>query len=478
MNGNKPPCDFGSAFTSRIAAFARTAYYPLPSRGCATAVVFVVDELLVGQAAAADARVTRLLGSLGAFDTGTTVFGGLTPRPREDVHVWRLKNAGGMQAAPDVAEAVWAARAMLTAHGIEPRQVAPNHVLVPAPNWHSCPWGPPGESSTLLALPAPQAPAVDVVVIDSGYTGHGPIVPRVQQPVDHCEWFSGTPTGSAGTFGPPYKWVAQLSEQNDADKDGKLDALVAHSDFVAGVVARACPRARITVANHNGAFVWHDDADTPIPTEASVARSLWKHRVAEVIHVGFAFPALPDAQLVPNSVDISGPPSWTFQLVLEGIDRQTMIVCPAGNQSCPVPQYPAAFHLDPQHENVVGVGSISPQRTRSSFSNFGSWVACCTEGENVRSTFGAGWNGPTEEAEPPGSATPGAQPSKHLATGWARWSGTSFAAPKVTAAIANGVGPGTRARSAWLALRAQHQSHLLDGADLHMGSVISALPPV
>jgi subtilisin family serine protease len=472
MNGNKPPTEYDSAFTRRLASFPRTAYYPLPSAQCRTAVVFVIDELLVGHRAAIEPHVTKQLTTLGAVDTGVTVFAGLRPPPSEDVQIWRLKQTPGTGTQPDVAEAVWQTRPLLTSLGIDRKQVAPNHVLIPSPNWHSCPWGPPEQPGGAAVLPPRSLPAgVDVVVIDSGYIDSGPIAARIERPVDYGQWFTGTPNAAAGGFGPPYKWKAQAAEHPNADGNNMLDALAGHADFVAGVIARACPNAQITVADQNGALVWHDDADTPVSTEASVARALWQHRTASLLHVGFAFATLPDAQLAPDTVDMSGPPSWTLELVLGGIARQTVVVCPAGNQGCPVRQYPAAFHL--HHENVVGVGSLAPSNTRSTFSNYGPWVACCAEGENVLSTFlSLPTPVPTEEADPPG-AVPGSHPAKQF-SGWARWSGTSFAAPKVTAAIANGVGTTTPPLSAWLTLKAQHPVE----ASLEMGHVMNGLPPV
>ena len=56
----------------------------------------------------------------------------------------------------------------------------------------------------------------------------------------------------------------------------------------------------------------------------------------------------------------------------------------------------------------------------------GDWCDCCTRGEYVYSTF-VRWDGPVE-GEP-------LTDIEHF-QGWARWDGTSFAAPKVSAAIA------------------------------------------
>ena len=66
---------------------------------------------------------------------------------------------------------------------------------------------------------------------------------------------------------------------------------------------------------------------------------------------------------------------------------------------------------------------------RAWFSNWGEWCDCCTRGEHVYSTF-VDWDGPVE-GEPITDV-------EHF-RGWARWDGTSFAAPKVSAEIARQV---------------------------------------
>jgi len=73
------------------------------------------------------------------------------------------------------------------------------------------------------------------------------------------------------------------------------------------------------------------------------------------------------------------------------------------------------------------VGSLDDDGVRSSFSNHGPWVACCTRGESVVSTFVTAQNALPEEA----TGT-----SRIDFDGWASWSGTSFAAPKVAGALA------------------------------------------
>ena len=484
VNGNKPKVRYLNAFTRRVAQFSRVAYYPVGGGKGNTAVAMVIDEILVSP------RAAKVLSSLfkkrKVVNTNKTVFDKLEFRRSEDPQIWRLKGTLGKQRHPDVAMLVWEARRLLQKAKIPPEQVAPNHVLIPS-NYHTCPGGPPEEAGDQGALPDGDR-IVDVVVIDSGYVADGPAMDRIEIPLEDSWWFTGTPVpgSSPPKSTSPYSWIKEPPEPlyvtvyEPIDGKDHLATLVGHANFVAGVIAQACPEAKITVVNHNGGFIESVDPDTPIPTEASVARSLWENRSAAVINVGFAFATLPSQQ---SGV---GPPvpSWSFELALRGMNRtKTVVVAPAGNQSSPVPQYPAAFRLGGKHPNVFGVGSIAPHPKgapsasleRSSFSNYGSWVACCTEGEDVLSSFIMQWpDGPTEDAEPAGNPAGyavGSYPDKTFNSGWAQWSGTSFAAPKVAGAFAKRIAQGKTPSEAWVALA----SGSLTG--LGMGRILPELSP-
>src|SRR5205814_10019721 len=92
----------------------------------------------------------------------------------EDVEIWSLTDVSGSHEDADVAEFVWSYRNdILGPRGIPPEQVAPNHILVPAPNYHECPWGPPGPADA-LQLPTMRALSVNVGVLDSGWEAAGP----------------------------------------------------------------------------------------------------------------------------------------------------------------------------------------------------------------------------------------------------------------------------------------------------------------
>jgi thermitase len=488
--GNKPDRElFQPGFTERLTRHPRIAYYIYPDYLCgtrsdsSTLVSFVVDQLLVVRQLVEDAEFSSALSQV-AEQTGVRVFDsekhGVTPV--NNVEIWKLKDAEAQGDKPhaDVAHTVWRLRRQLPEE--MKAMVAPNHVLVPPGRMHECPWGPP-EGHGAITLPPRVSPLVEVVVIDSGFIMAGP-VGRVVTNLTFAEALHAVP-GAAPVFDwqPGTEAPAGVVNPLDQNGDSRLDALAGHANFVAGVVAQGSEHAELTVESFNCSVI---DGDTSIPgfvTEAEVARSWWEHRNAPVVNVGFAFATLPDQLLQVDSDPsvVNGPPSWALQMVMKAIadDPEHLVVAPAGNQNCTVPQYPAAFSLD--YENVVGVGSVDASGARSEFSNHGPWVSCCAKGENVVSSFVDHWNGETEEGEPDaGGAVTGAalpHPVKHF-FGWASWSGTSFAAPKVSAAVADSVASSIAAGAeitpldAWGQLKAGGTFE----ADLDMGVRLDDLP--
>jgi hypothetical protein len=457
---NKPEALYDrNWFTARVLEHERVGYYAYPpDADCAALVAFVSDEILVAEEVldhgpAAD-RLNERCEALG------TVFDDESKPGKQNVQIWRLPGAGGGREA-DVAEFVWSFREEIISKAghLEPSQVAPNHVVIPAPNYHACPWGPPEPPRDDGTPPEIREGAARVAVIDSGWEDDGP-APGVVANVVPAPRFGLLPTGALGWLPP--------AVSPRVDPAGRLLALEGHANFVAGVVAQACCEAEITVESLNAAFV-EANSDPGLPTEAAVARAFWNQHRNDFIHIGFAFATLPDPSR--GNPLLGGPPPWTFQLVLDALREmgkdKPFVVAPAGNQNCIVPQYPAAFW--PTYENVVGVGSMRNPSNRSSFSNHGDWVRCCSEGDDVVSMF-INFDGETEEPEPgPGDL----HPRKYF-TGWAAWSGTSFSSPKVTGALACRKREDGTPEDAWDALVAERG---LGAGLLDMGNRLRHLPP-
>ena len=87
---------------------------------------------------------------------------------------------------------------------------------------------------------------------------------------------------------------------------------------------------------------------------------------------------------------------------------------------------------------MVGVGAVDADG-RSVFSNFGPWVDASAPGVDVVSTFFTEF----DDTDADGVCV-------DRYRGWASWSGTSFAAPKVAGAIAQSMYlPDSTAQEAW-----------------------------
>ncbi len=102
-------------------------------------------------------------------------------------------------------------------------------------------------------------------------------------------------------------------------------------------------------------------------------------------------------------------------------DEKTIIVAAAGNCGDTRPFWPAAF------PGVVSVAGLNPNMTPSLWSSRGFWVTCSTVGQGLRSTYVYGKESPLIDP----AETEFLPPDP-----FAVWSGTSFAAPQITAAIA------------------------------------------
>lgn len=350
--------------------------------------------------------------------------------PAGDVEVWRLNDPHGdcIDEARRVRvlvddELVKASRGQ----SVAVPAVSPHHVSIPSAEASGCPAGPPHPAppplpSETFIKPLGPGKHAKVVVIDSGYIrdpAHAALDARVS--VEAGDWLD--------TFTVPPSWKPNPPDGADTNKDGKLDGIAGHGTFIAGLIASSCPHAEITVVGQRDEEISIGGLNPAeqcklFASEISIAHSLLLHADADVIQCGFAFPTLDDYPPLPFVAAMQ---------VLTGPDaprKGVAVVAPAGNEKSGRRHWPAAL------PDVIGVASTNRRGNRRAwFSNWGQWCDCCTRGEDVYSTF-INWDGPIE-GEP-------LTDIEHFA-GWARWDGTSFAAPKVSAAIARLVAAGDEA---------------------------------
>lgn len=271
------------------------------------------------------------------------------------------------------------------------RSVTPNHLLRGAPDW----WGGPADQPQ-LPVDVPTAPAsgtpasrqVTVAILDTGIASH--------------PWFEGEP------------WYADCGLE-DAERldttpeDNVLDSQAGHGTFIAGIVRRHAPAAHL--------LPMRVLASDGVCDELDLVRAL--HRLRR-------WSARRDQQIDVLNLSLGGytvddQPSPLVADALTALGRHTVIVACAGNAGSERLFWPAAL------KNVIGVGALdSDGSDRAPFSNYGWWVDACAVGERVTSSF-VTFDGPV--------ASTGDYDQDRF-SGYAVWSGTSFATPVVAGTIA------------------------------------------
>jgi hypothetical protein len=361
-------------------------------------------------------KIAKLVGSVDTTGGGEVKDAAAAPQPSE-VQVWRLddQEASPFEASRrlrDIGGHVQVKRTDGSTH--EAPSVSPDHVaLVSHGPGAGCPAGPP------RAAHQPPNPFIDqwdeddchptVAILDSGYIHVDPPHARLDERVTSVKgkWLD--------TSVDPAQWRLNPPDRITTDRHGRLICIVGHGTFIAGLVAHVSPQAEITVVGHR-------DAEEPIDkeydeyrlwaSEVSLANSMWRFRESQILQCGFAFPTLDDEPSLPFASAV--------QDVLE-VNPDIAIVAPAGNERSNRRYWPAAL------PDVIGVAATKHDgRHPAWFSNWGSWLNCCAIGQDVRSTY-IRWTGRVEDEDPTSI--------EHF-EGWARWQGTSFAAPKISGAIA------------------------------------------
>jgi subtilisin family serine protease len=189
-------------------------------------------------------------------------------------------------------------------------------------------------------------------------------------------------------------------ELNVLPADGWLDDEAGHGTFVAGVVLQRAPSTNIDIAKVLDSEGYGD--------EVGIGRAIARFAKDDVLNLslgGYSHRDVPPVGLVE---------------ALRRVGSDSVVVAAAGNNHSDRPMWPAAL------KRVIAVGALDKSgKQRARFSNYGSWVDCCARGADVLSSF-------VDFAETGGPG--GLHPAQSF-NGWAIWSGTSFAAPKVAGEI-------------------------------------------
>lgn len=191
--------------------------------------------------------------------------------------------------------------------------------------------------------------------------------------------------------------------------DGFLDFSAGHGTFVSGIIAQVAPTADITVYRALGS----GGTGSELAVACALIRAV--RDGAQVVNLSLGTQTQYDQ------------PSLAIRAALEVVGEieattgtEALIVAAAGNFGDTTPTWPAAFR------RVVSVGALTADLRPSAFSSRGWWVDCATVGEGILSTYVQG----VQSSEFTGD------PQTFPPDSFARWSGTSFAAPQVAGAVA------------------------------------------
>jgi hypothetical protein len=302
---------------------------------------------------------------------------------------------------------------------LEGPRVRPNHVLVSTFHFHVGPASPPGLATAeelgnfpfSAELQGRRAPKV--LVLDTG-------IVQEDLPAEVRDRCSGEPE----TF----------------DKTKPLPRSSGHGNFIAGLICKHTETATVKVLDVIDECGFVDDLDLA----ASLDNIPDDVDILNLSLGGYGF----DGDMVATVAQLK---ALTFR------NPKLVIVAAAGNDGTDVPFLPAAL------PNVICVAAVKRNDKgdpeRACFSNYGPWVDACAEGVDRVSAF-LDFDGELAPYAPPHACRGGQEPGVTAAAApavrrdfkrRAKWSGTSFAAPLVTAAIAQRMT--TRGQSAKRAAR-------------------------
>ena len=204
----------------------------------------------------------------------------------------------------------------------------------------------------------------------------------------------------------PNEWEQPDGADPDNPADGFLDPSSGHGTFIAGLIHLLAPGRAVVPVNVVFPF-----GDVDVSTVVEAIEQLRTNKVLDdrtILNMSFGGYADEEMDLLSAAV--------------RRVRRTgAVVVASAGNDATDRPLFPACL------PEVVAVAALDPYGP-APYTNHGAWVDACAPGTDLVSAFFE-FNGEMEVFPRPGSVDP--DDFRH----WARWTGTSFAAPIVAAAL-------------------------------------------
>lgn len=261
--------------------------------------------------------------------------------------------------------------------------VTPNHVLSGAPGYQG---GPKGRPAPIPEMRPPRvedngARPVTVGILDTG--------------IDPHPWFEDK------------SWYQECTDdQHEAlNPAADLESESGHGTFIAGLIMQEAPNA----------FLRFERVLSPAGVTDEVGLINGLDRIERQVRAKGDYLDILNLSLGCYTFD--DRPSPVLSDAVTRLGRRTLVVAAAGNFDSDRPYWPAAL------KEVCAVGALAHKASgkpeRASFSNYGWWVDAAAPGVKMESAF----------------LMDGREEGKDF-HGYARWSGTSFAAPVVAGRVA------------------------------------------
>lgn len=224
---------------------------------------------------------------------------------------------------------------------------------------------------------------------------------------------------------------------------GLLDRDSGHGTFIAGIIRQQCPTADILTVP----VMTSDGSADEVVLQRALVIILLRHLEAldqqnaegaiDVLSLSMGYYHEKPEDMLSDPV---------FRPLFEEFGRAGVsVVCAAGNDGTMAPLFPAAWSPGEASQAfrdvvpMVAVGAANPDgQTEALFSNVGPWVACVRPGVAVVSTMPTTFDA-AEQSAIRFETREGVRASvdmDNFASGFAVWSGTSFAAPCLAGQIA------------------------------------------
>jgi hypothetical protein len=229
---------------------------------------------------------------------------------------------------------------------------------------------------------------------------------------------------------------------------GELDTHTGHGTFIAGIARQVAPRAQVLSLRimHSDGIVYEGDLICALGLLAEQVTAAVNGDLTGMIDVL----CLSLGYFSESSADVTYS-SGLREVIDMLLGLGVAVVAAAGNYATSRRMYPAAFATQRPSGSIplISVGALNPNGSTALFSDGGRWVTGWASGAAIISTFPTDVNGAREpEVSLPSHSANGAhgdhaQSARResldpddYSSGFAAWSGTSFAAPLLAAHVA------------------------------------------